>query len=152
MASNPEGVTKEFLDELLRTYKQYYVVNAIDDPHTRLVASRCLDSKMRQIMNDNWNDNWNDNGEDKIINKFKKRWRREGYNVSTFLQKPDIPPDNNEIEQMNRRFVSIRSDGAGNRTVAGMECNSTLFTVRATCNLNNVSFYDTLCSDSSEYG
>ena len=96
-------------------------------------------------MNDKWIDD-----QDSTINKFKKRWRREGYYIGTFLHKHGIPPDNNTVERMNRRFVSIRNDGGGNRTSIGMDYNSILFSVRATCILNGDSFYEFLCNSSGD--
>ena len=44
-----------------------------------------------------------------IINRFKKkRWEREGYNMSTFLHIKGVSPDNNDVERTNRVFVSIK--------------------------------------------
>ena len=62
--------------------------------------------------------------------------------MSTFLDLYDIEPDNNSIEIINRKFVSIRDDGGGNRTEKGMEANSILFSIYATDCIRGVCFYD----------
>ena len=141
----PEGDVLIFLQEILRIYQRYYTAHEIDDPHTRRVAARCLDGSMRQLMNHPWKDD----GE-KTINKFRKRWRREGFFMSTFLYIPGLDPDSNYVERMNRTFASISSDGGGNRSILGMEANSILLTVFATCKLNGTSFYDVLCNASGD--
>ena len=41
---------------------------------------------------------------------------------------------------MNRKFVSIRDDGGGNRSPEGMEVNSILFTVYAAYKVLNTLF------------
>ncbi|MDE0526714.1 MAG: hypothetical protein OXI27_09010 [Thaumarchaeota archaeon] len=51
---------------------------------------------------------------------------------------------------MNRKFVSMRSDGGGSRSESGMRASSILFTVFATCRLNGTSFYDVLCSSAGD--
>ena len=53
---------------------------------------------------------------------------REGYYM-TMPGIPGISPDNNAVERANRRFVSVRNDGGGNRSRKGMDANSVLFTM-----------------------
>ena len=141
----PEGDVLIFLQEILRIYQRYYTAHEIDDPHTRRVAARCLNESLRQLMHHPWKDD-----DAKTINKFRKRWRREGFFMSTFLYMPRLDPDSNDVERMNRTFASISSDGGGNRSISGMEANSILFTVFATCKLNGTSFYDILCNASGD--
>lgn len=47
-------------------------------------------------------------------------------------------------------FGSIHSDSGGNRSELGMRINSILFTILATSNLNDESFYDTPCGASGD--
>ena len=136
---NPKGDVLKFLNELEHLCKQHYTADKITDMHSRKVAANCLDSQMRQLMNAEWTDD--DNG---TIRRFQKRWRREGYYTTTFLTMEGVEPDNNGVERMNRRFVSIRHDGGGNRSATGMEANSTLFTILATSKIQNTVFYDIL--------
>ena len=97
-------------------------------------------------MNNDWTkeEDWAGDKEG-IINRFKKRWRREGYHMSTFLHIKGVRPDNNDVERTNRVFVSIKNDGGGNRTSRGMEANSTLFTLLATGKIRGEIFFDMLC-------
>ena len=76
------------------------------------------------------------------IARYKKRYRREGLFLTTYLGKEDIPIDSNGVERMNRKFVAMRSDGGGNRSPKGMEANSILFSVYATGILNGASFFE----------
>ena len=78
---------------------------------------------------------------DHTINRYRKRWRREGLFMSTFLHVDDIDSNNNDVERINRGFVSIRSDGGGNRSKDGMRVNSILFTICATCKVQKKSLY-----------
>ena len=70
----------------------------------------------------------------KTINKYKKRWRREGLYMSLFLYVPGLGPDNNDVERMNRTFKCTINDGGGggNKSKLGMHVNSILFTILAT--------------------
>ena len=100
-------------------------------------------------MNNDWTKekDW-DGDKEGIINRFKKkRLRRKGYNMSTFLHIKGVPPDNNDVERTNRVFVSIKNDGGGdgNRTFRGMEANSILFTLLATGKIRGEIFFDMLC-------
>ena len=108
----------------------------IKDPHTRIVAARCLDHMMRDLMHGDWEDD-----QDHTIRRYRKRWRREGLHMSTFLYVDGVDPDNNGVERINRGFVSIRGDGGGNRSEEGMRVNSILFSVYATCRVQKKSFY-----------
>ncbi len=142
---NPGGEVREFLEQLVWMYKRYYDAHRIGDGHTRAVAARCPDARMRDVMNADCEDD-----KKGTINKYKKRWRREGIYISTFLHIPGLDPDSNDVERMNRKFVSIRSDGGGSRSESGMRASSILFTVFATCRLNGTSFYDVLCSSAGD--
>ena len=134
---NPKGDVLEFLTRLKGLYKQYYRADKIEDPHAGKAAADCLDSMMRELMRGEWKDD-----EAGTIARYKKRYRREGLFLSTYLRKEDIDIDSNDVERMNRKFVAIRSDGGGNRSPKGMEANSILFTVYATDVLNGVSFFE----------
>ena len=141
----PEGDVLIFLQEILRVYQRYYTAHKIDDPHTRRVAARCLDESLRQLMHYPGKDD-----AEKTINTFRKRWRREGFFMSTFLYMPGIDPDSNDVERMNKNLASISSHGGGNRSILGMEANSILLTVFTTCKLNGTSFYEILCNSSGD--
>ena len=72
----PQGDVKAFLKEVSRLGSQYI----IQDPHTRAVVAACLDKQMSDLMHQDWQDD-----EDHTINRYRKRHRREGYHLSTFL-------------------------------------------------------------------
>ena len=144
---NPKGDVLKFLTRLKELYKQHYRADEIEDPHTRKVAANCLDNMMRELMHGEWKDD-----EDGTIARYKKRYRREGLFLTTYLRKEGIPIDSNGVERNNRKFVAIRSDGGGNRSPKGMEANSILFTVYATDALNGISFFKHVIRSSSGYG
>ena len=135
--NNPKNDASTFLIELEGLIKQYMRANHIKDMHTRRVVANCLDSQLMELLNRDWAD-------DKTINKYRKRFRREGYFMSTFLRKKCIEPSNNNIERMNRKFAAARNDGGGNRSSRGSEANSVLFTIYATCKVRDASFYDVM--------
>ncbi|MCE2509309.1 MAG: hypothetical protein J4G04_08505 [Nitrosopumilaceae archaeon] len=108
----------------------------IKDLHTRGVAARCLDSMMSGVMHGDWEDD-----RDHTIRRYRKRWRREGLHMSTFLYVDGVDSNSNGVERINRGFVSIRSDGGGNRSEEGMRVNSILFSICATCRVQEKSFY-----------
>lgn len=111
---NPQGDVREFLLQLVSLIKQYFEADKIKDPHVRRVAADCLDESMRKLMNHEWKDD-----KRRTINRYRKRCRREGYNLSTFLRKEGVDSGNNGVERMNRKFVAIRDDGGGNRSSEG---------------------------------
>lgn len=88
---------------------------------------------MSDLIHGDWNDDLDD-----TVNRYRKRLRREGLYLSTFLY---VEPTSNAVERINRGFVSIRSDGGGNVYEKGMEANSTLSTIYATCKVRKESFY-----------
>ena len=63
-----------------------------------------------------------------------------GFHTSTFLRADGADPDNNSVERINRRFVSIRGDGGGNRSKEGMRVNSILFSAYPTCRVQKKRF------------
>lgn len=144
---NPKNDVKEFLDEIYRLNAKHYPLNKISDMHTRIVAARCLEKERSCIMNHDWTDD-----EIGTIARYRKRHYREGFHMTTHMYKPYIPPDNNNIERVNRQFVATRSDGGGNRSPKGMEANSVLFTIWATDWINGVSFFDHVMRASSGDG
>lgn len=134
--NSPQGDVKTFLERLSRLCSRYMEADAIKDPHTRRVAATCLDRMMSDLMHGDWEDD-----QDRTINRYRKRWRREGLFMSTFLHVDGIDSNNNGVERINRGFVAIRSDGGGNRSEEGMRVNSILFTVCATCRVQKSSLY-----------
>lgn len=134
---NPKGDVKEFLERYVDLLWQYYRARLIKGKHTRMVAANCLNSLMRELINRDWKDDG-----DHTIQRYKKRWKREGWFVFTFLAHDYVDADSNAIERVNRGFVSIRNDGGGNRSPNGMKANSILFTILVTCKVQNKSFYE----------
>lgn len=136
---NLKGDSLKFLTALHHLDYKHHIYDKIGDIHIRRVAARCLDKERSELM---WGTCEDD--EYKTIARRQRRHRREGYHMSTHLQKEGIPADNNSVERINRWFVSVRSDGGGNRSQKGMDANSVLFTLKATDWINIRSFFDHL--------
>ena len=164
---NPKGDALRFVSAMDRITLGHYRADKITDQHTREVAARCLDKQRSELIHHRWGeercgqegcgpdgcDNCRlDEDGRKTIARHIKRHRREGYFYTTHLYRPEIAPDNNAVERVNRKFVAIRSDGGGNRSVDGMKANSVLFTIMATDRLNGASFFDHLVRASSGDG
>ena len=88
----------------------------------------------------------------KTINRHAKRHRREGYFYTAHLYYPEIDPDNNAVERVNRKFVAIRNDGGGSRSADGMKAISVPLTIMATDRINGASFFDHQVRASSGVG
>ena len=147
LLTNPGGDVPTFLGRLSAIHKKIYRASRIKDGHSRIVAARCIDSELRELMSEQFTDDRHG-----IITRHKKRNPREGYFMTTCLHVDGVNPDNNAVERVNRRFVAIRSDGGGNRSQKGMDANSILFTLLATDRINGNSFFDHLVRSSSGYG
>lgn len=102
---------------------------------------------MSELMNREWKDD-----KEGTINRYRKRYRREGHFLTTLLMINviNVEADNNGVERVNRRFVDETSDGGGNRTAKGMDANSILFTICTTCKVNGTSFKE--LQSSNGYG
>ena len=164
---NPKGDALRFVSAMDRITLDHYRADRITDRHTREVAARCLERLRSELVHRPWggepcgrkgcgpegcgNCSLDEDGR-KTINRHIKRHRREGYFYTTHLDHPEIGPDNNPVERVNRKFVAIRSDGGGNRSADGMEANSVLFTIMATDRINGTSFFDHLVRASSGDG
>ena len=61
--------------------------------------------------------------------------------MSMLLYVDGVDSNSNGVERINRGFVSIRSDGGGNRSEEGMRVSSILFSIYATCRVQKKSFY-----------
>ena len=136
---NPKGDALEFLTALHRLDYKHHVYNKIEDPHTRMVAARCLEKERSELLRATYADTT-----EVIITRRMKRHTREGMFMTTHMYREEVDPDNNEVERANRLFKSIRDDGGGNRTQKGMDANSILFTIMATDWINGASFFDHL--------
>ena len=143
---NPKGDVREFLMRLVAPIKRYLEADKITDPHARRVAADCLDESMRQLMNHEWKDDRHG-----TIRRYRKRYRREGYHLNTFLRQ-GIKSGSNDVERMNRKFASIRDDGCGNRSPGGMEANPILFTAYAPSKVLDTGFYEEVIRYSSGDG
>ena len=112
---------------LSAVHRKIYRAWRVKDPYSRAVAADCIDSELAGLFAAPYQDDRHG-----TIAKYRKRRYREGYYMTTCLRTPGISPDNNAVERANRRFVSVRIDGGGNRSRKGMDANSVLFTMLAT--------------------
>ena len=141
---NPGGDVAEFLAGLSAVHKKIYRAWRIKDPHSRAVSADCIDAELAGLFAAPYKDDKHG-----TIAKYRKRRYREGYYMTTCLRIPGISPDNNAVERANRRFVSVRNDGGGNRSQKGMDANSVLFTMVATDRVRKKSFFDHLIRSAS---
>ena len=144
---NPGGDVTEFLAGLSAVHKKIYRAWRVKDPYSRAVAADCIDSELAGLFAAPYQDDRHG-----TIAKYRKRRYREGYYMTTCLRTPGISPDNNAVERANRRFVSVRNDGGGNRSRKGMDANSVLFTMLATDRVRRESFFDHLVRSASGDG
>ena len=144
---NPGGDVAEFLAGLSAVHKKIYRAWRVKDPHSRAVSADCIDSEPAGLFAVPYQDDRHG-----TIAKYRKRRYREGYYMTTCLRIPGISPDNNAVERANRRFVSVRNDGGGNRSRKGMDANSVLFTMLATDRVRRESFFDHLVRSASGDG
>ena len=144
---NPGEDVTEFLAGLSAVHKKIYRAWRVKDPYSRAVAADCIDSELAGLFAAPYQDDRHG-----TIAKYRKRRYREGYYMTTCLRTPGISPDNNAVERANRRFVSVRNDGGGNRSRKGMDANSVLFTMLATDRVRRESFFDHLVRSASGDG
>ena len=144
---NLKGDPLLFLTELQRLDYLHHVYDKIEDPHTRIVAARCLEKKRSDLLHEAFTDD-----EDGTIARRRKRHVREGLYMTTHMYDEDVDPDSNGVERVNRRFKVIRTDGGGNRSQKGMDANSVLFTIMATDWINKDSFFEHLMRAASGDG
>ena len=139
---NPKGDILKFLTALHRLDYKHYVYDRIVDPHTRMVAARCLEKERSELFHGAYQDD-----EHRTIARYRKRHRREGWFLTTHMYQKEtrgVAPDSNGVERVNRRFVAVRSDGGGNRTQRGMDANSVPFPIMATDWINGKSLFEHL--------
>ncbi len=149
---NLEAAVEKFLEDLRRLDYLHHAYDKIEAPHERIVAVRCLEKTRSELLNAEYEDD----GECSIA-KRKKRHRREGYFMTTYIYKKreGVAADSNGVEWVNRRFVAVRSDGGGgggDRTQKGMDTNSIIFPIYATDWINGNSFFDHLVKSASGDG
>ena len=144
---NPKGDVKTFLESLKRAFKNLHDANDIEDTHTRKVAANCFNAQLSDIIHGDYTDD-----EQLTIGRYRKRWYREGYHMTTSLSIKGIPRDNNAVERTNRKFACIKNDGGGNRSQKGMDANSVLYTIFATDKLIGANFFEHIVRASSGDG
>ncbi len=82
--------------------------------------------------------------EEKNCKRFIKRLRREKMMLFTFLEekKGVLDWNNNAAERAIRPSVVIRKITYGNRSILGANAHKVLMSIRETCNLRGLNFYD----------
>ena len=148
--TNPKGDVLEFLTALKRLDYKHHMYDGIGDPHTRMVAARCLEKERSGLLHGSHRDD-----KQRTMARYRKRHRREGRFMTTHMYQKDargVAQDSNGVERASRRFVAVRSDGGGNRTQRGMDANSVLFTVMATDWINKKSLFEHLVRSASGDG
>ena len=145
-----KGDPLKFVTALHRLDYKHHTYDKIEDPHTRMVAARCLEKERSELMHGEYHDD-----EDGTIARRQKRHRREGWFMTPHLYQKKtsgVLPDSNGVERVNRRFAAVRSDGGGNRTQSGMDANSIPFPIMATDWINGNSLFDHLARSASGDG
>ncbi len=74
--------------------------------------------------------------------RINKRLVRHRFELLTFLEYPEVPPDNNTSERDIRSVVAARGDGGVNRTDWGAAAFATWKSIIATCRKNGMNFLE----------
>jgi len=81
-------------------------------------------------------------GEEKNCKRFIKRLNREKDMLFTFLEEKGVDWNNNAAERAIRPSVVVRKITYGNRSTNGANAHKVLMSVRETCKLRGLNFYD----------
>ena len=131
------GEVRGFLESPMAIYKRCYDADKIAGKGERIAAADRLDSEFDRLMSAEYADDGAG-----TVARYRKRFRREGSFLTTYLREEGVSIDNNPVERANRKMVAVRDDGGGNRSEKGMRANSILFTVMSTDRINGLSFFD----------
>lgn len=70
------------------------------------------------------------------------RLAKHRFELLLFLERPEVPPDNNEGERVIRSVAGIRADGGVNRTDRGAQVFANIKSVIKTCQKQGVNFFE----------
>jgi transposase len=79
---------------------------------------------------------------EKNCKRFIKRLKREKGMLFTFLEEDGVDWNNNASERAIRPSVVIRKITYGNQSIEGANAHKVLMSIRETCNLRGLNFYD----------
>jgi len=97
-----------------------------DGPAENAHAHRCvlIDRRLTALIEMHW--------QHAEAQRLVKRLRRHRDDLFTFLDTPDVPPDNNHAERMIRPAVIIRKNIYGNRSDRGADTQALLMSIHST--------------------
>jgi len=100
----------------------------------RLIAKNRFERRMEKLIKSS--------EKEKNCKRFVKRLRREKEMLFTFLEERGIEWNNNAAERAIRPSVIIRKITYGNQSTNGADVHKVLMSVRETCNMRGLNFYD----------
>jgi hypothetical protein len=78
------------------------------------------------------------------INSVLKEMRDHKADLLRVLERPEMPLHNNALESIIREFVKRRKISGGTRSDAGRRCRDTFASLKKTCRLHSIRFWDYL--------
>jgi hypothetical protein len=110
---------RRLLGDAIRLYKQ----RERDDPAFASRRQR-LHARLAELIDTSW--------QDKQAQRLIKRLRRHQGDLFTFLDRPDVPFDNNHAERAIRPAVIIRKNSYANRSERGADAQAVLMSIYRT--------------------
>ena len=137
---------KAFSKKLKRLLRDGLRLKLGEDPDAGTFASRRvrIDERLTGVLEAPPSDNAN-------VARLLKRLRRHRDDLFTFLDYPDVPPDNNRAEREIRPAVVMRKVSQSNRSEAGADAQAVLMSVYRTLKLRGRDPLDTLVAALREY-
>lgn len=147
LVSFPDAETRVYGEKLLESVKNLFKVIHEREGMTEPAFKKGLEEAKEAIMRvalENAPSSLNKDGQEekREAQNMANRFRQHGQAYFEFITTPEIEPTNNVAEQAIRFVVIDRMITQGTRSIKGRETNERLWTVIATCRLQERSVYD----------
>jgi len=129
---------RRLLGDAIRLYKQ----RERDDPAFVSRRER-LHARLAELIDTSW--------QDKQAHRLIKRLRRHQGDLFTFLDRPDVPFDNNHAERAIRPAVIIRKNSYTNRSDRGADAQAVLMSIYRTLKQRGHDPITTICNALTTY-
>lgn len=129
---------RRLLGDAIRLYKQ----RERDDPAFASRRER-LHARLAELIDTSW--------QDKQAQRLIKRLRRHQGDLFTFLDRPDVPFDNNHAERAIRPAVIIRKNSYANRSERGADAQAVLMSIYRTLKQRGHDPITTICNALTTY-
>lgn len=143
----PDAATRVYGEKLLEGVKELFKVihehEEMSEEAFKSALEQARETIMRAALDDVPSSLNKDGKEEKTeAQNMANRFRKHGKAYFEFITTPGIEPTNNTAEQAVRFVVIDRMITQGTRSIKGRETNERLWTVIATCRLQNRSVYE----------